>query len=76
MKEEADLAGNVFLVGHLSDGVGGDHEVIIVDPNERNLVRMLGNHLPERRHRNLSELLIHFSIITYMIILLMISYLN
>ena len=41
VKEEADLAGNVLLLRDGPDGGGGQHEVVVVDPDDGNVVRIL-----------------------------------
>ena len=41
VQEEADLAGDLLLLGHGPDGVGRQHEVVVVDPDDGDVVRIL-----------------------------------
>ena len=40
MEEESNLAAELFAVGHLPDGAGCQHEVVIMDPDQWNLIRI------------------------------------
>ena len=37
VEEEPNLAGKVLLFGRLSDRVGGKHQVVVVNPDQRDL---------------------------------------
>ena len=41
VQEEADLAGNLPLLCHRPDGGGRQHEMIVVDPHDGNVIRIL-----------------------------------
>ena len=41
VQEEADLAGDFLLLRQRPDGGGGQHEVVVVDPDDGNVVRIL-----------------------------------
>ena len=41
VKEEADLAGDLILLRHRPDGGGGEHEMIVVDPDDGDVIRIL-----------------------------------
>ena len=45
VEEETNLAGDVRLFSRLADGGGGQHEVVIMDPNDGNIVRVLSDTL-------------------------------
>ena len=41
VKEEADLAGDLLLLRYRPDGGGGEHEMIVVDPDDGDVIRIL-----------------------------------
>ena len=55
MHEEADLAVEVLLLGHPPDDVGGDHQVVVVDPDERDCVGLRAQVVPQRAEGGLGK---------------------
>ena len=48
VEEETNLAGDVRLFSRLADGGGGQHEVVVVDPDQRHRIHVSRQTLQSR----------------------------
>ena len=61
VEEEPDLAGQPLVVSHLPDGVGGQHQMVVMDPDQWHLLGVGGKRGAEGGHRVSGKQIVHFS---------------